>query len=124
MQIEYEDSHVEKLFNDLSDIQGSKNLMIKKIGPELTKAVKKRYDQLKASNNFAIYLSTGLGKPESLVGDKYGLYEVRISANWRLIIQPVSLGLSPESLIVCDTIKIKGVMDYHGKGSNNNWLIP
>jgi len=115
---------VEKLFNDLSNIQASKNLMIKKIGPELTKSVKKRYDQLKASNNFAIYLTTGLGKPEPLVVDKYGLYEVRITANWRLIIEPVSVDLSPESLAICDTIKIKGVMDYHGKGSNNNWLIP
>jgi len=78
---------------------------------------------LKAAKSFAIYLSTGLGKPHSLTGDKKNLYEVHITANWRLIILPVINNLSAESIKACDTI-IKGVMDYHGKGTNNNWLIP
>ncbi len=123
LQIEYEDPNVKELFNDLGLIQDSKNLMKKRIGIELTKAVKKRYDQLKAANNFAIYLATGLGKPHSLLGDMLGCYEIHISANWRLIVRPVSDDTSAESLKKCDTLIIKGVMDYHGNGSSNNWLI-
>lgn len=97
--------------------------MKKAIGFELTRAVKKRYDQLKAANNFSLYLSTGLGKPHALVGEN-GCYGVHITANWRLVIKPLTDDLSPESLKKCDTIQIKGVVDYHGKGAKNNWLIP
>ena len=124
MQIEYEDTKVKELFDDLALIQSSKNLMNKQIGPELTKAVKKRYDQLKAANNFSIYLSTGLGKPHSLSGDKFALYGVFVTVNWKLIIKPVSDCSSAEALKYCDIIIIKGVVDYHGKGSKYNWLIP
>ncbi|MGB4659630.1 MAG: hypothetical protein WBI07_10640 [Mobilitalea sp.] len=124
LQIEYEDPNVKELFDDLGLIQASKNLMKKRIGTDMTKAVKKRYDQIKAANNFAIYLSTGLGKPHSLSGDKLGCYEVHVTANWRLIIQPVSEDNSAESLKNCDSLIIKGVMDYHGNGTNNNWIIP
>lgn len=50
------------------------------------------------------------------------MYGVSISANRRLIIQPVSEKLSPEALKNFDTIIIKGVEDYHG--SKNEWIIP
>lgn len=124
MHIEYEESKVKELFEDLVLIQSSRNLMRKLIGPELTKAVKKRYDQLKAASNFSIYLSTGLGKPHLLTGNMSALYGVFVTANWRLVIKPVSVDSRAESFKDCDTIIIKGVVDYHGKGSNNNWLIP
>lgn len=97
--------------------------MKKLIGEELTRAVKKRYDQLKSANTFWIYLCTGLGKPHSLT-DMYGCYGVHITANWRMVIQPIAENTSPEALKKCDTVKIKGVVDYHGKGSKNNWIIP
>jgi len=97
--------------------------MKKQIGAELTRLVKKRFDQIKSANTFSIYLSTGLGKPHSLTGME-GCYGVHVTANWRLVIRPVVGSLTSEALRECDTVEIKGVVDYHGKGSNNNWLIP
>ena len=96
--------------------------MQKRIGKELAKAVKKKLDAMKAANNYAIFLSTGLGKPHSLVGDHKGMYGVNVSANMRLIVQPITDNISPESLKKCDSIIIKGVEDYHG--TKNEWLIP
>ena len=123
MQIIYEDDSVKELFDDLCQIQMPRGLMKRLIGAELTRSVKKRYDQLKSANNFSIYLSTGLGKPHSLT-DMEGCYGVHITANWRLIIQPIADNTSAEALKVCDTVQIKGVVDYHGKGAKSNWIIP
>lgn len=52
-----------------------------------------------------------------------GCYGVHVTANWRLVIRPIVDELSPETLKNCDTVQIKGVVDYHGKGANN-WIIP
>lgn len=103
MQIEYEDENVKKLFQDLMDIRGSKGLMKKKIGAELTKAVKKRFIQLEAAENFCIYLMTGLGKPHLLEGWD-NCYSIHVAANWRFVIAPVLDVLDAESLKNCDTI--------------------
>ncbi len=114
MQIQYTDK-VEKYFQNFSKLQ-------KKVGIEKTKAIKKHIDNLKASNNFGIFLSLGLGKPHSLTGNHQGEYGICITANERLIVEPVCDNLSMEMLKLCDTIIIKGVEDYHG--SKENWLIP
>ncbi len=114
MQITYEDNSVRELFEDLCQIQMPKGLMKKLIGSELTRAVKKRYDQLKAADNFYIFQMTGLE----------GCYGVHVTANWRLVIKPIVRDTSPESLKNCDTVQIKGVVDYHGKRAKNNWIIP
>ena len=123
MQIIYEDDSVKELFDDLCQVQMPRGLMKRLIGAELTRSVKKRYDQIKAANNFGIYLSTGLGKPHSLT-DIEGCYGVHVTANWRLVIQPIAENTSAEALKMCDTVQIKGVVDYHGKGAKNNWIIP
>jgi proteic killer suppression protein/toxin YoeB len=115
LQIKFDNSDVEKYFNDFS-------LMQKTIGRDLTKTIKRRYDALKSANNFSIFLDTGLGKPHPLYENLKGMYGVSISANRRLIIQPISDNLSPEALKKCDTIIIKGVEDYHG--TKNEWIIP
>ncbi len=123
MQIIYEDDSVRELFEDLCQIQVPKGLMKRLIGQELTRAVKKRYDQLKAADSFYIFQTTGLGKTHSLTGME-GCYGVHINANWRLVVKPIAKDVSSESLKSCDTVQIKGVVDYHGKGSKNNWIIP
>lgn len=123
MQITYEDSSVREIFDDLSQVQTSKGLMKKLIGAQLTRSVKKRYDHLKAADNFYIFLSTGLGKPHPLAGMD-GCYGVHVTANWRLIIKPITDNTSADALKNCDTVQIKGVVDYHGKGAKNNWIIP
>ena len=118
MKIEYDNDSVRELFEDLEQVQGSKGLMRKKIGLEMTKAIKKRINQLKAADNFSIYLSTGLGKPHPLINTN-GMYGVNITANYRLIIKPISEDLSPEKLKKCKIVEIEGVVDYHGKGKNS-----
>ena len=98
--------------------------MQKEIGAELTRAVKKRYNQIVAFSTFFALQQSGLGKSEALSGDLKGSYSLRVSANFRLIIRPKAEGQSAESLKLCDTIIIEGVIDYHGKGKKFNWLIP
>ncbi len=115
VNLEYDKASVEKYFNDF-------NLMGKEKGKDLTKSVKRRYDQLKAANNFSVYLEIGLGKPHPLYENLKGCYGISVTGNVRLIVRPDVESLNPESLRKCDTIIIEGVMDYHGK--KNEWIIP
>ena len=98
--------------------------MKKEIGAELTKAVKKRYNQIVAFTSFSALQQSGIGKMESLEGDQKGAYSLRVSANYRLIVKPKTKDLSVESLKNCDTLTIEGVIDYHGKGKKFIWIIP
>ncbi|MBO4578653.1 MAG: type II toxin-antitoxin system YoeB family toxin [Clostridiales bacterium] len=122
--VEYEDLKVKELFDDLNDIRYSGNLMRKKAGAEITKAVKKRYNQIVAFSNFEELLNSGLGKPEAMEGNLKGYYSLRVSANYRLIVRPITDDLSIEKLKECDTVIVKGVTDYHGKNNKHNWIIP
>lgn len=110
MEIEYENIKVKTLFEDFQ-------LMSKKNGKDFTKLVKKRYDQLKAAETFTDYLSTGLGKPYLLKGNKSGLFAITITKNSRLIVKPITKDLSIESLKECKKILIMGAEDYHGTKS-------
>lgn len=114
MQIKYENK-VEKYFEDFS-------ILKKKIGIAKTRIIKKHIDNLKAADNFEVFLKLGLGKPHSLQGNHKGDYAIRINANERLIISPLCDVLTSETLKKCDIIIIKGVEDYHGK--KENWIIP
>lgn len=124
LYVEYEDEKVKELFDDLNNVSGSKNLMIRAIGAELTKAVKKRYNQMVSFSSFSALQQSKIGKMESLEGDRKGRYSLTVSANYRLIVRPVSKDQSAESLKKCDTFVIEGVIDYHGKGTKYNWIIP
>lgn len=124
LYIQFEDNKVKELFDDLNDVRFSKNLMQRKIGAELTRAVKKRHNQMISFSSFLALQQSRIGKMESLEGDQHGSYSLTVSANYRLIIKPISEDLSAESLRKCDTLIIEGVIDYHGKGAKNNWIIP
>ena len=115
MLVEYESESVRIIFNDFEMIK-------KEIGKDRARATKKRIDQLKASDNFSIYLTTGLGKPHPLYENLKGYYGITITGNIRLIVKPDVESLDPEALKECDTVIVKGVMDYHGK--KNEWIIP
>ena len=108
----------------MNNIRDSKNLMIRAIGAELTKAVKKRYNQIISFSSFSALQQSKIGKMESLDGDRKGSYSLTVSANYRLIVRPVSKDQSAEELKKCDTLIIEGVIDYHGKGAKFNWIIP
>ena len=98
--------------------------MRKEIGAELTRAVKKRYNQIVAFSSFLALQQSIIGKMESLEGDRKGSYSLRVSANYRLIVKPKTKDLSAESLKNCDTVIIEGVIDYHGKGKKYSWIVP
>lgn len=115
MEIDYDTPKIAKYFLDYTKMQ-------KKIGPPLTKSVKRRINQLQAASFFQEYLDIGLGKPHSLSGADHGCYGISITGNYRLIVQPSTLDLSPESLSTCKKVIIKGVEDYHG--SSKTILIP
>lgn len=124
LQVEFEDSKVEELFKDLNDVKYSKNLMQKVVGLEMTRAVKTKYNQIVSFTNFSKLIESRLGKIESLSGNLEGKYSLHLNANYRLIIEPSIQDKSVEGLRLCDTVIIKGVIDYHGKGAKNNWIIP
>lgn len=124
LYIEFEDERVRELFDDLNDVQGSKGLMRKAIGADLTKSVKKRYNQIISFSSFSALQLSGIGKMESLEGNRKESYSLRVSANYRLIVKPKSKDRGAESLKKCDTLIIEGVIDYHGKGAKYNWIIP
>jgi proteic killer suppression protein/toxin YoeB len=124
LYVEFEDEKVKELFEDLNNVQGSKGLMKRVIGTELTKAVKKRYNQIVSFSSFSALQLSGIGKMESLAGDRKESYSLHVSANYRLIIKPKSKDRSAESLKKCDTLIIEGVIDYHGKGTKYSWIVP
>lgn len=89
-----------------------------------SKSVKKRYNQIISFSSFSALLLSGIGKMESLEGNWKGSYSLRVSVNFRLIVKPKSKDRGAESLKKCDTLIIKGVIDYHGKGTKYSWIIP
>lgn len=121
MQIEYENHQVKKMFDDFENIGTTKHLLEKKVGKELTKAIRKRIIQIIAAETFDIYLKNSPRKPHLLVGGGIR-YSVHLTSNWRLIIKPKITENTIAQLRECQTILIEGVVDYHGK--KEHWLIP
>ncbi len=115
MTIEIKDKNLSKILNNPQKL-------IKKVGLERAKQVKKRLNELKAVNNFKQYLDYNIGKPHRLEGDLNSFYSIRLNKNYRLIIEPMTASLDNKSLLSCDKINIKGVMDYHG--GKYEWIIP
>ncbi len=107
MEVSYDDSKVETLFDNF-------NLMVKKIGASVTKSIKKRYEQLRAAETFHDFLTTGLGKPHLLKGNKSDCYGISVTGNVRLLVKPIAVDFSAEALRKCTKVIIKGVEDYHG----------
>lgn len=121
MTIVYANPKIQILFSDLENVAGSKKLLQKQIGIDLARMSKTRMKQLKAARFFKNYLDNHIGKPHSLEGNLDTFYGVDLNAHIRLIIQPVPPDLSPEALKNCETVKIIGIVDYHG--GKNEWLI-
>ena len=116
LQIEYHDEKVRKIMCDAKVFQ-------KKVNLDIAKSIKRRMNQLEATDNFNEYLTkVALGKPHPLEGNLKGCFAISISPNYRLIIEPLETKLDMESLKKCRKINIKGVLEYHG--GKNEWLIP
>ena len=115
MNLEAHDKKVEKILNNPKEVQ-------KKIGSEMAKMLKKRFNQLQASNNFKEYVDIGIGKPHPLLGELSKCYGIHLTKNYRLIVEPLTESLDIESLKKCQNINIKGVLDYHA--GKYEWIIP
>ena len=116
LQFEYQDEKVRKILKDAKTLQ-------RKVGLEIGKKIKQRLNQLEAAENFNQYLTKiRIGKPHALDGNFDKCFGISITANYRLIVEPVNTELDFESLKNCKIIKIKGVLDYHGR--KNEWSIP
>lgn len=116
IEIKHNNNKVEKLFND------NYKKLLPKVGLELTRTIKKRINQIKSSSSFYAYLQMNIGKPERLSGANNDKYSIHLSANYRLIVQPITTGFDKEDLLKCDSIYVKGVVDYHG--DKENWIFP
>lgn len=114
MRIIYESEKVGKYFFDWGLAQSKLN--------DKTRTVKKHINYLIASPNFQMFLSLGLGKPHRLCGDLDKCYGISITGNYRLIVRPNCQEIDSNSLKNCDTVIVKGVVDYHG--GKYNWIIP
>lgn len=121
MEVIYENYLIQEYFSDLYSVANSRNLLQKKIGQTLAKKVKQRINQIKASATFQKYLNFHIGNPHGLKGNLFSCYGVDLDKHTRLIIQPVPPNLSSEALMICETAKIIGIVDYHG--DKNEWLI-
>ena len=52
--------------------------------------------------------------------DKY--FGISITANYRIVVEPLETELDMESLKNCKLLNIKGVLEYHD--GKNEWIIP
>ena len=107
MEIQFENLKVQKSMSDMKELTV-------KIGLSMAKTVKQRYNQLEACENFEQYMKTGLGVPHPLNSNLKQCYAIRITGNYRLVVEPENMGSKK--------IIIKGVLDYHG--TKNEWIIP
>lgn len=115
LQLEVHNQKLEKLLND-------PNKLIRKIGIEMTRILKRRFNEIKSAPNFKEYIDYGIGKPYPLVGNFDNLYAISLNKNYRLIVEPLVEKLDDISLKECKNINIKGVVDYHD--GKIKWLIP
>lgn len=115
LKLEVQDKNLEKLLND-------SNKLIRKIGLEMTKMIKKRFNEMQSSPNFKEYVSYGLGKPHPLTGNLNKLYGIHLNKNYRLIVEPLVEIFNDINLKKCKNVNIKGVVNYHD--GKMEWLIP
>lgn len=106
------------------DIESCKNLLQREIGFKLTKAFKKRYIEIISFSNFSKFINAHIDNTEPLYGDLKGSYSMTLDGNTRIVVAPNTDDLSIENLLKIDSFRVIGVIDYHGKGKNDNkWLI-
>ena len=116
MQFEYRDKKVQKIICDAKTLQ-------RKVGMEIGKAIKQRMNPIQAAENFNYYLTKiGLGDPHPLNGILDDCYGISVTANYRLVVEPLETEMDMESLKNCKLLNIKGVLEYHD--GKNEWIIP
>ena len=115
MQLDIDNQKLDKILND-------SNKLIKAVGIEMAKMIKRRLNELRAAPNFKAYLDYNIGKTHLLTGNFSGYFGISLNKNYRLIVKPIVNNMTLEELKECKIVNIKGVVDYHGK--KDEWLIP
>lgn len=115
MQIKVYDNKLEKLLNN-------PDKLIKKVGLEMSRKIKQRFQEILSSSNFYEYLQLNIGKPHRLTGNLNNFFGINLNKNYRLIVEPIIDKYDDITLKQCKVINVKGVCDYHD--SKCDWLIP
>ena len=114
--------HLEIHNQKLEKLLSNPNKLVRKIGVEMARMIKQRFNEMKSSPNFKAYLSYGIGKPHLLTGNLDKLYGINLNKNYRLIVEPLVEDLNDTRLKECNNVNVKGVVDYHD--GKIEWLIP
>lgn len=116
MELEYSNAKVEKAFTDW-------NYLNKTIGMQLTKAIKKRKDQLESFQNILEFMGSGIDNPHLLKENLHGLIAWSVTGNLRIIFDLKLKKNETYSVEIArrEKICIKGVADYHG--GKDEWII-
>lgn len=109
MKITYCNNKLAKSFEDFKGLK-------KRIDNNLIEKIKFYYNVMLCSSTFNDFLNTGIDHPERLSNSNRRIWSLRLNANVRLIIE-----LENFDPCLSETVKIKGVCDYHG--GKNNWYI-
>lgn len=96
MQLGYANRELERICTDARYMQ-------RKLGVQVAKTLKLRIAELRYATEMADLLH-GTGRWEELSGDRAGQWSARLTANWRLIVQPEG-----ESI----TVTVVEIVDYH-----------
>ena len=97
MELRYVDRELERQCTDGRYMQ-------RKLGAQRAKALKLRLDELRRAEELGDLLFFG-GKWEELKGDRAGQWSGRLTANWRLIIEP--------DRTVVTIVLVREIVDYH-----------
>ena len=97
MELEYADNELERQCTDGRYMQ-------RKLGAQRAKALRLRLDGLRRVDELGDLLFIA-GKWEELKGDRAGQWSGRLTANWRLIIEPDQTTIT--------IVLIREIVDYH-----------
>ena len=97
MKLSYADNSLERVCTDERQMQ-------KKLGANVAKKLKLRIAELVRVDEMKDLLE-GTGKWEQLTGDRAGQWSAHLTANWRLIVEPVD----GEQV----TVLVVEIVDYH-----------
>ncbi|WP_235673620.1 type II toxin-antitoxin system RelE/ParE family toxin [Mycolicibacter algericus] len=78
--------------------------MQRKLGAQVSKALRLRIDELRRASEMADLLFFA-GRWEELTGDRAGQWSGRLTANWRLVVSPDDGGTT--------TVLVVEITDYH-----------
>lgn len=97
MELKYADNELERQCTDA-------RYMLRKLGAQRAKALKLRLDELRRVSELGDLLFIA-GKWEELKGDRAGQWSGRLTANWRLIVEPDGT--------IITVVLVREIVDYH-----------